>query len=201
MQLEQHPILFQFSDRIDTDACVLEVMASGRAILTYQYGEWWMYGVNPAIAAPGTTDAAARAAFREAYREALQDIIEEVGQNAADLDRTVRQFINQTCGPDEAVWLQSLNALRSSNATIPEPLSLMERRESKENDVTVEVKINEKVKPAVNPSVVELAGTIEARVSIQGSLEVVPAQQSEPPVCLRSENSQTDYTYALPQAA
>ena len=101
MKLDQHPILFQFTDRIQTGTLVLNIKASGRAILTRQYGEWWMYGVNPAIAAPGSTDAEARDSFREAYQETLEAIIGEVGQDKAKIRRAVHQFIQQTCEPHE----------------------------------------------------------------------------------------------------
>ena len=181
MQLEQHPILFQFTDNLQAGALALKVKASGRAILMRQYGEWWMYGVNPAIAAPGATDDEARDSFREAYREALQAIIEEAGQDKAKIRRTVHQFIKQTCEPDEVDWLKSVDALRCGEATIPEPLNSMPRRESRENDIAVRVRIKEQAKPDLTPGVVDLSGTIEASVAIRGSLDVGTAQRPFPP--------------------
>ena len=201
MKLDQHPILFQFTDRIQTGTLVLNIKASGRAILTRQYGEWWMYGVNPAIAAPGSTDAEARDSFREAYQETLEAIIGEVGQDKAKIRRAVHQFIKQTCEPDEQAWLQSVDALRSCKATIPEPLNSMPRRESRGNDVAVRVGIKEQAEPAKEPGFVGLGGAIEGRASIEGSLTVVPSEHTAQPVPFSGGYPQPYFSYALPQAA
>jgi predicted RNase H-like HicB family nuclease len=118
------------------------ITLSGKALMRYEDGEWWMYGVlPPAITENGSTIEEAFSRFRNSYKEVLFDFAQE----SRDFDQfkaNVEQFFYESDvdNEDERLWEESLKEIRTSNCGATEIFtgSPNEVTESKPSQISIE---------------------------------------------------------------
>ena len=116
----QYPLMLTLRDAVSGNGFLAGVTLYGRALMVFEDGKWWMYGVRPgAIAESGTTPQETFASFRERYKLALFDIAEEAS-DFEDFKASVESFYTQPDYFEENRWETAFKAIRSGNI-IPEP--------------------------------------------------------------------------------
>lgn len=128
--LKEHPIMLMLQDPISGNGFMARITMSGRALMRFEDGKWWMYGVRPAgIAASGKNIEEAFLRFRNSYKEILFDIAQE-SATFEDFESEVQRFFqeNDADNEDERTWEASLAAIRDGGCKPPEPFANLPRR-------------------------------------------------------------------------
>ncbi len=111
--MSDYPLVFTLRDAIVGNGFVAGVAVSGRAVMTLEDGQWWVYGVRPAaLAAYGSTEPEAYGNFRNRYREVLFDIASEAATFAA-FEAAVTRFFNETDPAEDTRWAAAVEAIRA----------------------------------------------------------------------------------------
>jgi hypothetical protein len=137
-----HPIMITLRDAISGNDFLAGITLIGRALMRYEDGKWWMYGVRPsAIAECGDTIEEAFSRFRNRYKEVLFDLAD--ASNTFDTFRkAVEQFFYEpdVDSEDEQLWEQALQSIRAEKCAPPEPFDKLPREapESKPAQISVE---------------------------------------------------------------
>lgn len=116
--------MFTFRDVISGDGFLAGITLSGRALLTEEDGEWWLYGVRPGgIAETGGTPQETLLRFRNRYREALFDIAADCRDFEA-FRQEVERFFYEPDIEEERRWENAAIAARAGRLIPPHRLSL-----------------------------------------------------------------------------
>lgn len=156
VKLNEHPIMITLRDVISGDGFLAGITLSGRALMRFEDGAWWMYGVRPAaIAESGETIEEAFSRFRNRYKEVLFDIAEE-SQTFDQFKASVEKFFYEADvdSEDERLWEEALKVVRNAKCAPPEPFDKLPREaaESKPTQITVELlnRADARFKPSDN---------------------------------------------------
>ena len=110
------PLYFDFTVQITGPAFRADVRIRGRATCVAEFGETWIYGVNPgSLAASGRDIHGAFAAFKEGIAESLCDLAEESGAFRV-FRSAVRRFAASTNRASVREWEQAREAIRGGAA-------------------------------------------------------------------------------------
>ena len=141
------PLYFDFTVQLTGPAFRADVRIQGRATCVAEFGETWIYGVNPgSLAASGPDVQGAFAAFKDGIAESLCDLAEETG--AFPVFRSaVRRFVAATNRASVAEWDRARQAVRDGATAHP---SL--RRETREIAPSVTVSERTGSAEAVGPA-------------------------------------------------
>jgi hypothetical protein len=137
--LSSHPLMFTFRDAISGDGFLAGITLSGRALLTEEDGQWWMYGVRPgALAETGETPTETLLRFRNRYREILFDI----AADCRDFERfkqEVERFFYEPDTEEERRWEDAAIDARSGHLKPLQGLALpMEAPELRPSQISLE---------------------------------------------------------------
>ena len=138
MTIKNHSILFRFNNTVPADGFLLNVDAAGRAIMKYQFGAWWLYGVSPAIASSGETPDDAQTAFRKRMERVLCSVVAGL-ETFEDMKDKIERFGAETSEPVDQMWKESLDTIRAGKGEIAKPFSEMNRARPEDNPVRFEV--------------------------------------------------------------
>jgi hypothetical protein len=130
------PLIYGFRHLVAGHGFVAGVEVSGRALLRFEDGEWWVYGVEPAgLCASGGSELEAYEAFKETFRKVLCDSAELTG-DFDSFEADVAAIAAQTAWDVE--WQEARGAIRT-HAT--EPTDALASLERQTKDVRCEVKV------------------------------------------------------------
>jgi len=148
-----HPLVFTLQDAVTGCGFLAGIVVTGKAVMEWEDGKWWMYGVCPgAIAGSGDTPNEAFVDFRNRYKEALFDMAEEctgflVFQNA------VKSFFDQEDVQERERWDNALKILRANETAVTEPFKKLPRMQP--GDYTLGIRIDrleKKTKSELKPA-------------------------------------------------
>ena len=172
VELKDHPLMITLQDTISGNGFLARITLSGRALMRYEDGKWWMYGVRPAgIAASGDNVGDAFLHFRSRYKEILFDIAGE-SRTFEDFQTEVERFFNESDADneDERAWESALAAVRSGSFQPPTPFEKLPR-----------------CSPETHPSFIRV--------------ERVDAEAKDASRPVPSDNVADTYAYSFPKAA
>jgi hypothetical protein len=126
------PLIFTYRDAVSGNGFLAGVTVTGRAVITHEDGQWWMYGVRPAgIAETGNTPNETFLSFRQRYSAVLFDIAADVESFEA-FKEEVERFFYEADPREEQRWSEAHNLMRSGEVTLAEPFSAL-KKESPES--------------------------------------------------------------------
>lgn len=113
------PLMFGFSDLVQGQGFIAQVRTEGRALMTFEDGEWWMSGVNPGgVMASGATEKEALAEFRQSYAAVLQDSA-SLADSFASFRSDVEAIFNSTTDEFVSQWTTAALAIRAGGDAGP----------------------------------------------------------------------------------
>jgi len=149
-----YPILFGYRDLIGGRGFVAFVQANGRALLTEDAENAWLYGVNPGgIAGGGSSRDDAVRRFKDSYLSVLYDIAAEA-QSFDEFKQEVERFFYDVHEPNEREWSAAHAAVKSGDLTTDLPQVKAETRPTR---IDIRPLETERVQPDVNQLQGELA--------------------------------------------
>jgi hypothetical protein len=118
--MPDYPVMFTVRDTVSGNGFLASVTLTGRAIMCYEDGKWWMYGVRPApIAESGDTPQETFLRFRNSYKNVLFDFA-ECSAKYENFREGVEEFYHQPDQLEEDRWTNAFRAIRRGEVT-PEP--------------------------------------------------------------------------------
>jgi hypothetical protein len=147
VELKEHPIIITLQDTVSGNGFLARITLSGRTLMRWEDGKWWMYGVRPAaIAESGSNINESFLRFRQAYEGVLFDVAQE-SKDFDEFRTEVERFFNEG-DADEQSWENALKAVRDSKMVPPEPFSGLARQSPDSRPVRIEVeRLDGKIKP------------------------------------------------------
>ena len=147
-----HPLIFTLQDVVTGCGFLAGIVVTGKAVMEYEDGKWWMYGVCPgAIAGSGTTPNEAFTDFRNRYKEVLFDIAEEC-KGFVRFQADVKDFYSED-KQESARWDHALDTLRKNEDSVAEPFRSMPRKHPGEYELRIQIDRLEKMRKAeMNPT-------------------------------------------------
>lgn len=134
-----YPLMFTFRDVVSGNGFLAGITVSGRALMAFEDGEWWAYGVRPAgLVDHGRTPQEAHNNFRTRYRAILFDIAAET-HNFLQFKQEVERLCEETDAQEERRWTSAVDAIRSGAATPEPPFTDLPRQapETRPTQITV----------------------------------------------------------------
>jgi hypothetical protein len=117
----KYPVLFTLRDKVYGKDFLANITLAGRALMTQEDGEWWLYGVCPGgLAQSGSNPEEAFANFRKAYKNILFDFAEDARSFDA-FKNEVDLFYSQSDKEEETMWNEAFHLLRSGSTPTEEP--------------------------------------------------------------------------------
>lgn len=124
----QYPLLYNYTDYIAGNGFLASVQLYGKALMVKEYGEWWMYGVQPvAIADRGEIPEIASANFRERYKTVLFDFVDEASGYEGFKSET-EKFFTHTEEEMNGSWEKAFKLIRSGKVKLEKPFSQLEKK-------------------------------------------------------------------------
>lgn len=118
--MPDYPVMFTVRDTVSGNGFLAGVTLNGRAVMCFEDGKWWIFGVRPApIAESGETPQEAFLRFRNSYKNVLFDFAES-SEKYENFREAVESFYQQPDDEEEARWHTAFQALRSGQIK-PEP--------------------------------------------------------------------------------
>lgn len=138
--MTHYPLLFTLRDAVSGNGFLAGVTLSGRALVVRENdGKWWVYGVRPAaIAASGETPQEACYNFRNQYKTLLFDFAEEAS-SFGSFKGEVERFYSEPDDDEEARWVAALQAIRSQQTVVEEPLKSLPRETPENRPASISV--------------------------------------------------------------
>lgn len=113
------PLVFTFPDTIVGEGFVAYVEITGRALLTEEDGETWLYGVQPGgVAGGGTNYTEACREFKNGYLSVLYDSAAE-SETFEAFSAQVREFFETVNEPNATAWESALEEVRKNSTSLP----------------------------------------------------------------------------------
>ncbi len=138
-KLSHYPLMFTFRDAIAGNGFLAGITLSGRALMTQEDKEWWLYGVSPgAIAENGRTPQETYLRFRNRYKGVLFDVAEGA-TNFKTFKKEVEQFFHAVDQEEDRRWTEALQAIRSRNLEPESPFSELPREKPEDRPLRVEI--------------------------------------------------------------
>jgi hypothetical protein len=123
--MADYPLIFRITHAVRSPGFEATVRVDGRALMTWEDGEWWCHGVDPGgLTENGDGPFVAYERFRLTFRQVLNDLAEEADSYEA-FQRDARMFFS-TDGVEEARWNRAVEALRQG-AEVAEAFQELER--------------------------------------------------------------------------
>ena len=119
--MAEYAVVFKIKELVAGNGWLAAVSAQGRALMAFEDGLWWMYGVQPGgMSVNGKTAPEAWHNFTLAFKRILSDHASETVyyENFA---KDLGEFFAQIDEEDLTRWKQSRNAVRSGTVTPDEP--------------------------------------------------------------------------------
>src|SRR5690349_16238262 len=111
--MPQYPIFFTLTHDVRGQAFSARVLTRGRALITFEDGQWWCSGVNPGgMTAEGETPVQAFAHFRGDLGLIYADLAAEAPSCKAFVD-VVRSFVDQTNQRNLEEWKTARDRIRA----------------------------------------------------------------------------------------
>jgi len=147
-----YPLVFTLRDVVTGCGFLAGIVVTGKAVMEWEDGKWWMYGVCPgAIAGSGDTPNEAFIDFRNGYKETLFDIADEC-KGFVQFQATVKDFYTED-KQEGARWDEGLKFLREHEDSVAEPFKKLPRKRPDEYELRIQVDRLEKMRKAeLNPS-------------------------------------------------
>ncbi len=121
-----YPLIFKLTHEIRCNDYAVRVVSSGRALMTFEDGEWWCHGVEPGgLTEHGPDPASAFAAFKVAYRHILQDLSAD-SKGLDGLAAAVEKFVADKDHVEEKRWNHARAAIRAGK-DVEEPFNALRR--------------------------------------------------------------------------
>jgi hypothetical protein len=136
--MRNYPLIFTFRDAISGKGFLSGVTVTGRAVMTEENGELWMYGVFPAgIAETGQTMEETYSRFRNRCKAAFFDMAEEAN-SFYQFKELVQKFFYEEDESQTKEWMEALEQLRTGEAA-ESPFSELPRKNEETNPPDIEV--------------------------------------------------------------
>lgn len=148
----RHPLVFTLQDAIAGCGFLAGITVYGSALMQYEDGKWWMYGVRPGgIAESGDTPEEAFLHFRNRYKEVLFDIAEEAN-DFASFKAEVQGFFDAVDEEEQRRWNRALEIVRKNNSSIPKQFSDLPRKNADSYSQSIKVERLEDSKKEFKPT-------------------------------------------------
>jgi hypothetical protein len=149
-----YPLVFSFRDAIMGNGFVANVSMNGRALLSTDDEETWLFGVQPgAISGGDPRRDVAFTAFKKSYLSVLLDIAAEA-TSFDEFTAEVTSLFSQANEPFAADWETALGEVRSQNTSLADLKRVS--ADSRPPSLEVELVITEKAVIATPPSLLAL---------------------------------------------
>lgn len=125
--MASYPIFFAYKDVVECGEFNALITARGRALLTFEDGKWWLYGVEPGgMAANGNEPKAAFREFSVAFGNIMRDLASET-DCPKNFERGARQFFDSIDKTDEKAWKEARKKIKAGKLDAPPELKTIKK--------------------------------------------------------------------------
>lgn len=138
--MADYPLVFRLTHEIRCPSFSARVVTVGRALMSFEDGEWWSHGVNPGgLTECGETPGSAWAAFKGALEGIFEDLACE-SSSVETFKQAAHAFALETNRAQAGRWESARRQIRAGGTTVEEFFDGLQRKVDEVNpSVAVEL--------------------------------------------------------------